>query len=102
MDTLRSRTVRLAYANPLLRPHLLPLLRVGKSAGPVYLGVFFPSNAMSALHAWWEEEVGTPLFLDLANDPHVTLKFKPSMDEILAQPIGKSMKVTILGWAEGD
>lgn len=29
MVTLRSRTIRLAFANPALRPHLLPLLHVG-------------------------------------------------------------------------
>jgi len=33
MSTLRSRTIRLAYQNPELRPHLLPLLK--RAASPL-------------------------------------------------------------------
>ena len=34
MNTLRTATIRLAYENPELRPHLLPLLKVGGGARP--------------------------------------------------------------------
>lgn len=33
-DTFRSKVIKLAYANPGLRPHLLPLLREAKTLGP--------------------------------------------------------------------
>ena len=38
--SLRSRTIRLAYENPPLRPHLLPLLRVARSQGEILEGLW--------------------------------------------------------------
>ena len=61
MSSLRSSLIRLAHANPELRPHLLPLLKVAKSTSPLET---------------WEEE--RPLFR-MAISPALFLRIRRAL-----------------------
>lgn len=69
---------------------------------PVYVGVFFEPHEMQKLRGWWEHEVGSDLLGEVPKNPHVTAKFKPSLQEVLAMPLGRKLDVRVLGWAEDD
>ena len=55
----------------------------------------------SALFRWWEKETGIPL-LSKRFAHHMTIKFKPSPEEVKALPMGDSAPLEIVGWAADE
>lgn len=70
---------------------------------PAYYGVFLDDQSRSALLSWWESNVGKPLLTKLFAH-HMTVKFKPSPEDMLKynQLIGKSVKLKVIGYAENE
>jgi hypothetical protein len=71
-NDLRSRTIRLAHANPELRPHLLPLLKV--AGQPDYL----PKGGMDSFKAFEK------LVKDLPDDAPKKDSIEESLKELMS------------------
>lgn len=65
-------------------------------------GYFFEPQEIQKLHTWWNHVVGSDLLGVEPKNPHVTAKFKPSVQEVLDMPLGRKLDVRVLGWAEDD
>lgn len=69
---------------------------------PVYSGVFLDSSAMRELRSWFERETGLTMLPTEPKDPHLTVAFKPSVEEVAEMPLGYTVKLTVTGWAADD
>lgn len=69
---------------------------------PVYLGVFLSPQEFHKLTEWWGHEIGHPLTGVVPKYPHVTVHYGPSWGEIQDAPLGRVVKLTVVGWAADD
>jgi hypothetical protein len=65
----------------------------------IYTAVFLddPNDLLD----WWERETGIPVHPKVFAH-HMTIKFKPSPDEVKDLPIGAPVNLRIIGWAADD
>lgn len=63
-----------------------------KKRKAIYSGVFLSPESKEALADWWPGELLPKTFMH-----HMTLKFKPSPEEVLSLPLGKDVKLQIVG-----
>jgi len=66
----------------------------------VYSAIFLDDASHRELLAWWVKATGTPL-LPTHFGHHMTIKFKPSSEEVAKLDLGKKVRVRVVGWA-GD
>ena len=65
----------------------------------LYTAVFPKDESIkSEIKDWWTNTVGG--LLDMERIHHITICFKPSMEEVLATDFGSDVKFKIVGWAE--
>lgn len=74
-----------------------------KYSKPIYYGVFLDDDSRDQLKRWWVNTVGSPL-LPEHYCHHMTVKFKPSPEEVESyQPlIGSKVSVKVVGFAEDE
>lgn len=65
---------------------------------PVYSGVFLGERAMNTLRAWFRQETGLDLLPNAPKDPHLTVTFRPPVEEVVEMPLGYDVKLTVTGW----
>ncbi len=68
---------------------------------PTYTGVFLDEASHRALVEWWKEHTDAPLF-EKVHAHHMTIKFKPTAEEIEKTPVGKKVKLKVIGWAADE
>lgn len=68
---------------------------------PVYVGVFLDPSEHQKLLAWWEKETGLPL-LGLLTDGHMTIKFKPTPEDLAKIPLNERVQMKVIGWAADE
>jgi len=68
---------------------------------PTYTGVFLDDSSKRALLAWFEKETGQPI-LKKVFAHHMTIKFKPSDEEVEQLPIGEPATLRVIGWAADE
>ena len=84
------------------------LLKVaGKKNKPkkaIYSAAFLDEGSREDLYNWWKMHVKEDLLDRVPKHSHMTIKFKPSPEDILALPIGESEKrtVTVVGYAHNE
>lgn len=49
---------------------------------------------------WWESNVGELLPDKIAH--HMTIKFKPNVDDIATTPLGDTVSLRVAGWGQSD
>lgn len=67
----------------------------------IYIGVFLDESSQKALKEWWPEATG----VDLLTNPyahHMTLHFRPKPPEVGQYPIGESLDLEVVGFAQDD
>jgi hypothetical protein len=69
-------------------------------ASVLYTAVTLDHASRRALLQWWTSNVG-PL-LDRVVAHHMTLKFKPSPDEVARTPLGDKASLQVVGFAQDD
>jgi len=73
----------------------------GKKKKALYTAAFLTDAAKIELKNWWRLKTkGELLQNEFAH--HMTIKFKPSPDEVLAMPIGEPVTLTVIGYAEDE
>jgi hypothetical protein len=69
------------------------------TAKAVYTGVILDDPGK--LLSWWKRTVGIPLHSKVLAH-HMTIKFRPSDDEVVDLPVGQSVGLKVVGYAEDD
>ena len=90
-----NKTIVTEYIKELIKEELPKPKKV------VYSGIFLDEENHQKLLQWWEQEVGKPL-LDKLFAHHMTLKFKPTPEEVANLPLGKTVMLKIVGWAADE
>lgn len=67
----------------------------GKKRKAIYSAIFLTPQSKDALADWWIQSKGELLPKQFMH--HMTLKFKPSPEEVLSLPLGKDVKLQIIG-----
>lgn len=67
----------------------------------IYSAAFLDEGSREDLYNWWKMHTKQDLLPNVPKHSHMTIKFKPSEEEVLALPIGESseQKVTVIGLA---
>ena len=68
---------------------------------PTYTGVFLDHASHERLVSWWDEHVKVPLHAKTFAH-HMTIKFRPTAEEIEALPLGEQATLHVVGWAADD
>lgn len=68
---------------------------------PTYTGVFLDETSHHALVEWWKKHTNVPL-LGKVHAHHMTIKFKPTAEEIEQTPSGKKVHLKVIGWAADE
>jgi hypothetical protein len=68
---------------------------------PTYTGVMLDEASHHALVAWWKEHTDAPL-LEKVIAHHMTVKFKPTAEELEKTPKGEKVKLKVIGWAADE
>jgi len=75
---------------------------MAKQRPPVYSGVFFSESEMRALRVWFKNETGLDPLPSLPKDPHLTVAFKPPIEEVAEMPLGYKARLTVIGYAADE
>lgn len=68
---------------------------------PTYTGVFLDEGSHHALIEWWKKHTDAPL-LGKVWGHHMTIKFKPTAEDLEKTPIGHKVKLKVIGWAADE
>jgi len=68
---------------------------MGRKKKAVYTGLFLTEESRAVLEEMTKEQCGA--LLPHAKCHHLTLKFKPTPEEVLALPIGQEMTLAVAG-----
>ncbi len=66
-----------------------------------YLAAFIDDTTKENIKKWWMKETKKP-FLDNQLVHHMTIKFKPTLEEIEEAPLGDEVELKIDGWAADE
>ena len=72
-----------------------------KKKKALYTGAFLTPSGAEMLDNWWGTAVREG-FLDKHFRHHMTIKFKPSVEEVVSLPIGQDVTLKIVGYASDD
>ena len=83
------------------------LKTAGKKKKPkkaLYSAAFLDEGSREDLYNWWKMHVKEEPLGRIPKHSHMTIKFKPSHEDILALPIGESAErtVTVVGYAHNE
>tara|TARA_A100001011_G_C13885311_1_gene664700 strand:- start:39 stop:587 length:549 start_codon:yes stop_codon:yes gene_type:complete len=74
--------------------------KFAKKRKAIYTAAFLTDAAKIELKNWWKLKTQTDL-LDNEFVHHMTIKFKPTPDDVLSLPIGEKVSLKVMGYA-GD
>lgn len=72
----------------------------------IYAGVFLDEGSISELYNWWKLYTKQGLLATKPKNPHMTIAFKPSSEQVLKLPIGETenikLTVSAVAFDEGN
>jgi Fungal tRNA ligase phosphodiesterase domain len=71
------------------------------AASVTYTGVFLDEASHHALLEWWKKHTDAPILPKIWAH-HMTMKFKPTPEELEATPLGEKVKLRVIGWAADE
>jgi hypothetical protein len=71
------------------------------AANVTYTGVFLDEASHHALLDWWKNHTDAPVLPKIWAH-HMTMKFKPTAEELEATPFGEKVKLRVIGWAADE
>ena len=74
----------------------------GKPKTPVFVAAVLDDAAKQVLYNYWISQPGAPAPFPVMKMSHMTIKFRPSLEETAALPIGQPVQLRIAGWAGDD
>lgn len=69
---------------------------------PVFVAAVLPDEAKQVLYNYWISQPGAPAALPVLKMSHMTIKFRPSPEEVAAMPIGQPVQLRVVGWAANN
>lgn len=73
----------------------------GKKRKAIYTAAFLTPLGREDLENWWGTVVQKD-FLDKQFMHHITIKYKPSEEEVMSLPIGEEVSLKIIGYSEDE
>jgi len=76
-----------------------------KALYTAYTAAFLTDTSRKELYNWWKSHLETDTLDRVPAHSHMTIKSKPSAEEVLSLPIGEeegSIKLTVVGYAKND
>jgi hypothetical protein len=70
-----------------------------KPKTPVFIAAVLTPESKKALFKWWSTRPLAPDPLPILKSTHMTIKFRPSEDEVALSPIGQEVNLRVTGWA---
>ena len=70
-----------------------------KPKTPVFLAAVLTPEAKKQLYRWWSTQPMAPEPLAINKSSHMTIKFRPSLEEVALTPIGQEVILQVTGWA---
>lgn len=67
----------------------------------LYTAAFLTNEGQNDLKDWWESNIRADL-LPKRFMHHMTIKFKPSTEEVMSIPIGQDVELTVVGFGKDD
>jgi hypothetical protein len=98
-DFMRKESVEEEMAERIER--LIEKVSSKKNRKPIYIAAFLTNEGQNDLKNWWESNVRKPLH-SKSFMHHMTIKLKPSMEEVLALSIGEEVGLSIVGFGEDE
>ena len=74
----------------------------GAKFKPVFVAAVLDDVAKQDLYNYWMAQTGAPRPLPVPKMSHMTIKFRPSAEEVASMPIGQPVKLRVVGWAAND
>jgi len=71
----------------------------GKPKTPVFIAAVLTPEAKKQLYRWWSTLPVAPEPLAITKASHMTIKFRPSLEEVALTPIGQEVILQVTGWA---
>jgi hypothetical protein len=68
----------------------------------VYAGLFIDETTKANLIRWWNQQEGTNPLHEKQLAHHLTIAFKPSQEDVENMPLGKPVKMTIIGYGQDE
>lgn len=68
---------------------------------PVFAAAVLTPEAKKQLYRWWATLPAAPEPLPILKSTHMTIKFRPSLEEVSLMPLGQEVTLQVTGWA-GD
>ena len=68
---------------------------------PIYSAVFLDAANYAKLRKWFEDETGLPAYSSPKN-PHMTIAFRSTLEEVEALPLGRKVTLSVVAVAEDD
>lgn len=69
---------------------------------PVFVAAVLDDLAKQQVYDYWLSQDGAPRPLPVPKMSHMTIKFRPSPEEVAAMPIGQPVQLRLVGWASND
>jgi hypothetical protein len=70
-----------------------------KPKTPVFIAAVLTPEAKKQLYRWWSTQPLAPEPLAINKSSHMTIKFRPSLEEVALTPIGQEVILQVTGWA---
>lgn len=75
---------------------------MAKPKPTAYSAVFFKDSDMDALRLWFHLESGLEVLPIAPQNPHSTIAFKPTLEEVSKLPLGHNINLRIVGWVSDE
>jgi hypothetical protein len=66
---------------------------------PVFVAAVLDDEAKQEIYNYWMSQAGAPRPLPVPKMSHMTIKFRPSPEEVASMPIGQPVQLRLVGWA---
>ena len=68
----------------------------------IYAGLFLDDTTRANLVRWWNQQEGTEALHEKQIVHHLTMAFKPSQEDVENMPLGKPVKMSVIGYGQDD
>lgn len=69
---------------------------------PVFVAAVLSDEAKQVLYNYWISQPDAPAAFPVLKMSHMTIKFRPSPEEVAAMPIGQPVQLRVVGWAANN
>ena len=100
LENLRIELVKKGFLKESVQVEVL-IKKFAKKRKAIYTAAFLTDAAKIELKNWWKLGTKTEL-LENEFAHHMTIKFRPTPEEVLALPVGEKVSLRVMGYAQDE